>query len=117
MTNLSAGWRRLATSRLRGAIARVLRGRWTPTLHLRGLTRRGRFTSLEAGLVVILVTEIFGGRRPKDTRQGTTLTAGYYYPKGIAMRTARPLVILGFSLSPVACGGSGPSSPPESSTP
>src|SRR5437773_8649858 len=68
MTNLSAGWRRLATSRLKGAIARVLRGRWTPTLHLRGLTRRGRFTSLEAGLVVILVTEIFGGRRPKDTR-------------------------------------------------
>ena len=33
------------------------------------------------------------------------------------MRTARALVILGFSLSLVACGGSGPSSPPESATP
>src|SRR5438445_13593856 len=35
----------------------------------------------------------------------------------MAMRTACALVILGFSLSLVACGGSGPSSPPESATP
>src|SRR5439155_13804391 len=68
MTSLSAGWRRLAASRLRGAMTSARRGQWTPTLRLRGLTRRGRFTSLEAGLVATLVTEILGGgRRRKET--------------------------------------------------
>src|SRR2546426_1893648 len=57
MTSLSAGWRLLAASSLPAAIATALRGRWTPTLRLRGLTRRGRFTSLEAGLVVTLATD------------------------------------------------------------
>src|SRR5207244_13428765 len=68
MTSLSAGWRRLAASRLRGAMTSARRGQWTPTLRLRGLTRRGRFTALEAGLVATLVTEILGGgRRRKGT--------------------------------------------------
>src|SRR5437667_7783258 len=57
MTSRNAGWLRLAASPLRGAMTTARRGHWTPNLRLPGPTRRGRFTSLEAGLVVTLATD------------------------------------------------------------
>src|SRR5438128_3398602 len=69
MTSLSAGWRRRAASRLRGAMTTARRGHWTPTLRLRGLTRRGRFTSPEAGLVVTLVTDSTPSRLHSPAQQ------------------------------------------------